>query len=311
MAAAILAYTAGMQTDHQTRSGGFAYAIAAYAVWGVAPIYLMLLMKVPPVELVGWRIIFTVPICLVIVVARRQVQAVRLALGHPRVLMTLLASAMLIATNWMTFVLAVQSGHVLAASVGYYVNPLVNVLFATIFLKERLSGLQWLAVLIAACGVALLAWGALDTLWISVSLALSFSSYGFLRKIVPVESLPGLTIETLLLLVPASGIVAWYGASAQGSALVNHPENAMWILGFGVLTATPLLLFAAAARRMDFTTLGFTQYLGPTLTLIVGLVVFGEPLRPAQAICFVLIWTAIAVFSFDLLQKRRRARTRD
>jgi chloramphenicol-sensitive protein RarD len=180
-------------TPEIQRQDGLRFALGAYFIWGLLPLYLKLLQGVPPVEFVGWRIVFTVPICLAIVVARRQWAELLAALGNPKVLGALFASSLLIGANWMIYIVAVQSDHVLAASLGYYINPLLNVLLGTVFLREKLSRLQWIAVAIAAVGVATLAWGAQDMLFISLSLAGSFALYGLVRKLAPVCSLPGLT----------------------------------------------------------------------------------------------------------------------
>jgi chloramphenicol-sensitive protein RarD len=279
-------------------------AIGAYLIWGFIPLYFALLRHVPPFELVAWRIIFTLPLCLAIVWLRGQTGEVRAAVFDWRVLRLLLASAALIAANWVIYIAAVNGGHMYAASLGYYINPLVNVLLGTVFLGERLSRLQWSAVAVAAVGVALLLGGASDTLWISLALALSFGTYGLIRKLAPVGSVPGLTIESALLLPAAAGTAAWFGRTPAGSSFALDPKTGLLLAGAGAVTAVPLLLFAVAARRMDYSTLGFVQFLAPTIVFILGLAVFGEELRPAQLACFVLIWAAIALFSFDLLARR-------
>lgn len=286
---------------------GLPFALGAYLVWGVFPLYLLLVIHVPPLELVSWRVIFTLPVCMAIVFARGQSRQLHLALASPDILVYLFASALLIGINWLIFIFAVQAGHVLAASLGYYINPMANILFGTLFLKERLSRLQWLAVSVAGCGVAILALGALDTLWISLSLALSFSSYGLVRKLAPVESLPGLTVETIIWLLPAIGVVVWYAGEPQGMSLGVSSRTDIALMFSGIMTATPLLLFATAARRMDYSLLGFVQFLAPTLNFVIGLAVYKEQLRPAQIACFLLIWAAIALFSWDLLAKRKAA----
>ncbi|MBD3773403.1 MAG: EamA family transporter RarD, partial [Rhodobacteraceae bacterium] len=280
----------------------------AYLIWGFLPLYLLLVKSVPPAEFVGWRIIWTLPICLAIVAWRRQGPEVRRAMADWRVLGILAISATLIGLNWLVYVWAIQVGQVYAASLGYYINPLVNVLLGTLVLKERLTRMQWAAVAVAGCGIALLAWGALDALWISLTLASSFGIYGLLRKRVPVGALPGLTIESAILLLPAIGIALWYGASPAGSAFLQTPGLSAAIVLGGIVTAIPLLLFAIAARRMDYSTLGFIQFLAPTIVFVLGLTVFGQELKPVKLACFVLIWIAIGLFSWDLWQRRKRAR---
>ncbi|QUL39198.1 EamA family transporter RarD [Erythrobacter sp. JK5] len=290
------------------RPSGLPAALGAYIIWGFLPLYLLLVTSVPPIEFVGWRIIWTLPFCLVIVALRRQFPALREALSNRRTMLMLLASAILIAINWFVYIWAIMQQQVYAASLGYYLNPLLNVLLGTLLLGEKLSKWQWLAVAIAGLAVALLAAEAVTTLWISLTLAFSFALYGIVRKQVAVGSLPGLTIESTILLLPAIGIVAWYAQTPAGPAF-----GADWFLSAaiafsGVVTAVPLLLFAIAARRMDYSTLGFIQYLAPTIVFLLGLTVFEQELKAAQLGSFVLIWIAVGVFVADLWSRTRRAK---
>jgi chloramphenicol-sensitive protein RarD len=280
-------------------------ALGAYTIWGLMPLYLLLVRSVPPFEFVGWRIVFTLPLCLIFILARRQLSDLLAALRHPRTLMLLVISALLIGINWLIYIAAIQRGHVLATSLGYYINPLVNVLFGTLFLRERLSQRQWLAVALVVLGVSLLAWNARDMLWISLALAVSFSGYGLVRKLVPVGSLPGLTIEAMVLLLPAMGLIFWQSNGLADAAVGHDLKQSLLVACSGVITAVPLLMFAVAARRMDYSALGFVQFLAPTLVFVLGLVVFHEPLRPIQLASFALIWLAVALFVWDLLARRR------
>jgi len=287
---------------------GLPAAFGAYIIWGFLPLYLLLVTSVPPFEFVGWRIIWTLPLCLLIVALRRQFPALRAAIADRRTLLMLFVSALLIALNWFVYIWAIMQEQVYAASLGYYLNPLLNVLLGTLLLGEKLSKWQWLAVIIAAVAVALLAVGALTTLWISLSLACSFALYGIVRKQVTVGSLPGLTIESAILLLPAAGIAWYYAQSPTGSAFGNDWFLSLVIVFSGVVTAVPLLLFAIAARRMNYSTLGFIQYLAPTIVFILGLTVFGEELKPAQLGSFILIWIAVAIFAADLWTRTRRTK---
>lgn len=289
-----------------TGKGGLAPALGAYVIWGFLPLYLLLVRAVPAFEFVAWRIIWTLPICVAIVVVRRQAADVRAAFANRRALGWLALSSALIALNWLVYVWAIQSGQIYAASLGYYINPLINVLLGTLLLGERLTRAQWLAVAIAAAGVALLAMGALTTLWISLTLALSFGSYGLVRKQVAVGSLPGLTIESALLLIPSLALAGWYAAT-QGSAFLVSPTLSAAIVLGGFVTAIPLLLFAIAARRMPYSTLGFFQFLAPSIVFILGLTVFKQPLAPVQAASFACIWLAAGIFIWDLLRRSRSA----
>lgn len=286
---------------------GLAPAIGAYLIWGFLPLYLLLVQSVPAFEFVGWRIIWTLPLCLVIVGFRRQFGELLAALRSARTMLALLGSALLIAVNWFVYIWAIMAGEVYATSIGYYLNPLINVLLGTLFLGEKLSRRQWVAVAIAAVAVALLAAGALTSLWISLSLGFSFSLYGLVRKQVSVGSLPGLTIESAILLPVAGAIAGWYAASPQGSSFGQDWWMSGLIIFSGVVTAVPLLLFALAARRMDYSALGFIQYLSPTIVFFLGLFVFNQPLAPAKLVSFVLIWIAVGVFVWDMLAQRRAA----
>lgn len=291
-------------SQHRDRTG-LAAAFAAYTIWGFLPLYLILVKSVPAFEFVGWRIIWTLPICLLIVLFRRQGGQLRTALRNRRTLGWLAASSTLIAINWVVYVWAIQNEQIYAASLGYYINPLVNVLLGTLVLGERLTRPQWAAVGLAAVGVSLLAGGALTTLWISLTLALTFGTYGLIRKRVDVGSVPGLTIESALLLLPSLG-VAWYFAQTQGSSFAVSTELSLAIMAGGALTAFPLLLFAIAARKLPYSTLGFIQFLAPSIVFILGLTVFDKPLVPAQAACFACIWAAAAIFVWDLVARARK-----
>lgn len=288
-------------------ASGLAPALGAYLIWGFLPLYLVLVRSVPAFEFVGWRIIWTLPLCLLIVAFRRQFPELLAALKSPKSLLALLASAVLIGINWFVYIWAIMAGEVYATSIGYYLNPLLNVLLGTLVLGETLSRRQWLAVAIAALAVALLAAGAVTSLWISLTLGTSFAVYGLVRKQVAVGSLPGLTIESAILLPIAAAIAGWYALSPQGSSFGQDGWTSALIIFSGVVTAIPLLLFALAARRMDYSTLGFLQYIAPTIVFFLGLFVFEQPLAPAKLGSFVLIWVAVGIFVWDLWAKRKSA----
>ncbi|MFN6935366.1 MAG: EamA family transporter RarD [Tsuneonella sp.] len=297
-----------MNETPSSRSSGLPQALAAYLIWGFLPLYLILVATVPPVEFVAWRIIWTLPLCLAIAAFRGQLSEIVAALRNPQILCWLATSAVLVGANWLVYIWAIQTGEVYAASLGYYINPLVNVLLGTVILGERLTRMQWIAVGLAAIGIALLLGGALTTLWISLTLALSFGTYGLVRKRVPVGALPGLTVESLILLVPAIAVAGWYAATPAGSAFGQDTGLSIAIILGGVVTAIPLWLFAEAARRMDYSLLGFIQFLAPTIVFILGLTVFQKPLHTAELAAFIAIWTAIAVFVWDLWSRSRSAR---
>ena len=293
--------------DSHDGGGGLPFALAAYFLWGVVPLYIALLVTVDPLRFVAWRILWTIPICLAALLATRRLAQIRTAFSDGRTICLLLVTSALIAANWLIYVMAVVSGHIYAASLGYYINPLLNILLGTVFLRERLSRLQWLAVAIAAAGIAVLAKDAAATLVMSVLLAATFAVYGLIRKLLPVGAMQGLMAEVLILALPSVAVLAFYprGAADFGDGL----RISLLLVGSGFITGIPLMLFAAAARRMDYSALGFVQFLAPTMVFLFGLFLFQEELKSAQAISFALIWAAIALFCGDILV-RRQARGR-
>jgi chloramphenicol-sensitive protein RarD len=283
---------------------GFAAGIAAYALWGVLPIYFKAVSGVPAVDIVAHRILWSAPFLGLVLVATRQWPAVAAALRDRRTLMLLLTTAALIGVNWLLYVYAVVSGHILAGSLGYYLNPLANVLLGRFILKERLSRLQWAAVAIAAAGIAAMLGGAVGQLWISLVLCGSFATYGLLRKVASVDAVPGLAIETGLLAPLAAGWLAW--SIAGGSpALGGDRWTAALLLLSGVATMVPLLLFTVAARRLAYSTLGMLQFLAPTLQFLLAVLLYGEPFTRSHAIAFGAIWTALALYVAALVQARK------
>lgn len=285
---------------------GLANALGAHLVWGSMPLYLQLVKTVPAVEYVAWRILFTVPLCLLFVAWRRAWSELRGVLRDRRTLLTLLASAALIGVNWFLYVWAIQTGHVYAASLGYYILPLTMMLLGLVFLGERLTRRQCAAVGLAAIGVAALAAGALTTLWLSLAMATTFGVYGLLRKTVQAGPLVGLTLESAILAPLSLALAWWYAASPAGSALEQGPLTAFAVVMGGPMTAIPLIMFAFAARRLPYTVVGFLQFSSPTLVFLLGLLVFGEELKPAQLACFVAIWAAAALFIWDVVRGARR-----
>lgn len=291
-------------TQPETRNDGMPYAIAAYLIWGLLPLYLRQVHDVPPFEFVGWRTLFTLPACALAIVVLRQGAALRAALDDRRKVMALTASALLIGANWTTYVVMIQQGHIFAASLGYYINPLMNVVLGTFLLNEKLNRAQWVAVALAAVGVVILASGAAETLGWSLALAATFSGYGLVRKKAPVAALPGLSIEAGILALPGVAMIA-LGHGPLGITLgQGRPVHDTLVAMSGVITAVPLVLFAMAAQRMNYSILGFVQFLAPTLVFFQGLLLFHEPLQSAQLASFVLIWAALAVFSWDMWRRR-------
>lgn len=284
---------------------GFLAALGAYTLWGSLPLYFRALHGVPSLEVVTHRVVWSALLVLAILLIRRSMGELVAVFRSAKLLLPLVASALLIAANWLIYVWAVNAGHVVAASLGYFLIPMLNVLMGYALLGERLSRLQWVAIGFAAAGVAVLAAGAFTSLWIGVSLALTFGLYGLIRKVIPTGPLVGLAAETLLLAPFAAAALLWW--QAQGVLAFGHGDPRLSLLLFagGVITTIPLLMFAYGAQRLTMVTLGLLQYIGPTIQLAIGLFLFGEELTPAHKVAFPLIWCGLAVYSWAGLKARR------
>jgi chloramphenicol-sensitive protein RarD len=289
----------------RTRSG-LLLGLAAYTLWGGMPLYFRALRHVSASEIVAHRIVWSLVFLALLLTLWKRWPALRSAISTPKVALTLALTAALISVNWLVYIYAVVSGHVLEGSLGYYLNPLVNVLLGVFFLKEPLSRAQKGAFALAAGGVAVLAAGAGGAIWISLTLAASFALYGFVRKVAPVEAIEGLSIETLFLTPLALGWILWLQQAGTGGFLEDRLTDLLLILG-GAVTAIPLLLFTAAAKRLPYSTLGFLQYIAPSLQFLLAVLAFGEPLTTAHVACFAAIWVALAVFVFEGLRTGRAA----
>jgi chloramphenicol-sensitive protein RarD len=286
---------------------GVVAAFLAYTMWGFLPIYFKILEEVPALEMLIHRIVWGVPFGALIIIVRRQWPEVRQALAKPRTVGLLALAACFIAVNWLTYIIAVQTDHIFQASLGYYINPLIYVLVGVGFMGERLRRNQTAAVLLAAAGVTILTVSGGEFPAISLFLAISFTGYGVIRSRVAIGGMPGLFIETLLLLPLAGGWLGWLMADGSAAFRSEDPVLAAKLLLAGPLTVVPLLFFALAARRLRLSTIGIMQFIAPTLQFLVGLL-YGERLTTAHAICFTLIWIAVILFSFDAW---RASRTRE
>jgi len=290
--------------QHHPDRRGFAFGLAAYAFWGVLPIYFELLSNVPAPVIVAHRILWSLPILALLIWVRKGWTNVRAAIAHPATIGMLAVSALLIAGNWLLYVYAVTQGHILASSFGYYLNPIANVLLGRFVLHERLNRLQWTAVAIAAAGISVLALGALSQLWISLTLCATFALYGLLRKVVSADAVTGLGLETALLFPPAIGWLAWrasMGLHVYGSST----SDTILLLCAGVASTTPLLLFTAAARKLAYSTLGMLQFIAPTLQFLIAVLLYGEPLKLAHLIAFPAIWVALGLYVTAMLREPR------
>ena len=295
-----------MTQDHARGRAGLFLGFGAYLLWGFLPLYFKLLAHVDAVEIVAHRILWSLLFLAALATIWRRWPAIRTAFADRKVLLTLGATALLIGVNWIVYIWAVLNGHVLEGSLGYYLNPLVNVLLGVVLLKEKLTRPQVAAVGLAALGVSVLAVGAGAGLWISLTLAFSFAMYGYLRKVAPVDSLEGLYIETVLLAPLALGWIAWLNLGSDGGLGFGWGTTALLVLA-GAVTAVPLLLFTAAAKRLPYSTLGFLQYVAPSIQFLLAVLAFGEKLTTAHIVCFAAIWTALAIFAFEGVRTGRSA----
>jgi chloramphenicol-sensitive protein RarD len=303
-----------MSSDRPNSRIGLIQALIACVFWGLMPVYFKLLQSVEALEIVGHRIIWSVPLLLIILYFRKNLVGLATALADRKLRWAMLASATLIAGNWLIYVWAVHEDHILAASLGYFISPLLSVLMGRLFLGEKLTRNRWIAIAIATAGVAVLAVQALDTLWISLALAISWSSYGLVRKIAEIGPIVGLTAETGILFFPFTLFLIWLSFGAAPSAASQHFGDDrtidLLLIGGSIVTAIPLLLFAAAVKKMTLGAIGLLNYLAPTIQFLVGVLIYREPLTPSHIMCFVLIWISLAIYSTDSYLAGKAARKR-
>ncbi len=293
-------------TRDRTATAGVFYGLAAYLWWGICPIYFKAVAHVPAQEVLAHRIVWSLLLLTLLMARRGDLGATLRAARSPRLLLTLTATTLLVAVNWFTFIWAVGHDRLLEASLGYFINPLVNVLLGLLILRERLRPLQWASLGLATAGVALMAVRMGGIPMISLVLAFSFALYGLLRKTAPIGGMAGLTIETALLApVALAALVFW---DRQGVLVFGHLDRTSdGLLALsGVITALPLIWFTNAARRLRYATVGFLQYCTPTLHFLLAVVVYGEPFSHARLMSFGLIWLALGIFSVDTVAAGRR-----
>ena len=286
-------------------NSGILNAILAYVLWGVFPLYFKALKDIPPLQIMLHRIIWSLVFVLVVLAFRKQWKWIGETIRRPKVLVSFAASALLLSTNWFIYIWAVNNGRVVDSSLGYFITPLVNILLGFILLRERLRFGQWFAIAIAAIGVLWLTWQTGHPPWIGLSLALTFGTYGLLRKTAALGPLEGLSLETLLLFPFAFGYLALLTAGQQ-NVFLSAPGASQWLLAAaGPITAIPLLLFAAGARRISMATLGILQYIAPSLQLLIGVWLYHEPFSGNRLFGFAMIWSALALYSIEGLWRSR------
>jgi len=284
---------------------GLGYGILAYLIWGFFPAYFKLLSSVPALQVVAHRIVWSLLFLLLLISWLGKASAIRAAIKDRRSLLILVATSVLIATNWLVFIIAVGHAQVLQSSLGYFMTPFVSVLLGFLFLHERLRRLQIISIVLAACGVVLLTVQYGHFPWVSLILAATFGSYGLLRKVVTVDALTGLTVETLFLAPVAAGYLLflyWHGSSSFPAPDTRINSLLMFA---GIATAVPLLLFASAARRLKMATIGFLQYITPTLHFLLAVLAYGEPFTMSHLGSFALIWIGLGCYSADAYRAMR------
>lgn len=292
-------------SDAEVRSG-VAFGLIAYTLWGLFPVYFKWIEAVAPTEVLVHRIVWAVPFGALIIAARNQWADVKRALTHRKMLFWLAMAALCISVNWLIYIWAIQNERIFESSLGYYINPLMYVAVGVIALGERLRKLQSWAVALAFIGVAYLTISGGVFPWVAISLALLFTGYGVIRKQIVIGAMPGLFVETLVLFPLAFGWLAWLMAQQQASFAADGPSSLSLLLMLaGPITVVPLLLFAIAARRLTLTSIGFMQFLAPTLQFCTGLY-YGEELTTPHLVCFACIWVAVILFSLDAVRKGRK-----
>ena len=297
--------TFGIGLHRQSLVGG-AYALMAFGAWGFNPIYFKAISGVPTLEILAYRVIWSLPLLIVLTMISRAWPAIRQALGDRRTLLALLCSTTILMVNWLIYIHAITSDRVLDTSLGYFINPLVNVIFGLIIFKERLRPWQVLAVGLAAIGVINLVVQAGEVPWIALSIACTFSTYGMIRKLVKLGSVEGLLVETSLVLPIALGYAVYFAAAGQAQFLAHGWRLDLLIILTGPVTALPLIWFTSAARRLNYSTLGIFQYIAPSGHFLLGVFLYEEPFGPVQMFTFACIWTALAIFTADSVRSMGR-----
>ena len=284
---------------------GFAFALVAYLLWGFLPFYMKAVAHIPAIEVVAHRIIWSVPIAAVVLIFLGRTQDIRIALRTPRTLMMALLTASIITVNWGIYVWSIGAGRAVEAALGYYINPLFSIFLASVLLKESLDGLQKTAIALAVVAVGLLAWETGGVPWVSVGLAGSWGFYAFFKKSLPVGPNQGFFLEVLILTIPALGYVFYAEFNGTGHFGDTGITDMLLLLGCGVVTAVPLMIYANGAKLLRLSTIGIMQYIAPTMIFIIAVFVFKEPFGPYKVVAFILIWISLAIYTSSLLRSRK------
>ncbi len=287
---------------------GFLFALFAYLLWGALPFYLKMVEHIPATEVVAHRIVWSIPIGVLLLWWLGLLGDLKIALTTPRMFAMATLTAFLISINWGTYVWAIGNNRTIDASLGYYINPLVNVVLAAVFLGERLSKAQLVAVALAASAVVLLTVSSGGLPWISLVLAFSFGFYGFFRKTLPIGPIQGFTLEVMILSIPSLGFIVWTLTQGTSHFFSGDTHDVGLLLFSGPATAVPFILYAFGAKLLRYTTIGLMQYIAPTIVFLIAIFVFGEPFSRVQLIAFLLIWAALAIYTWSMVHEARKTR---
>ncbi len=293
---------------------GFVYAIGAYGLWGMMPFYVKAVAHIPALEIVAYRVLWSVPVAGIVILALRRTADLRAALQSPRTMLLATVTALLVSINWLVYVWAVSVDRALETALGYYINPLINVLMGAVFLGERFTRAQIMAVALAVVGVAVMTIETGGLPWISLVLACSFASYGFLRKTLPIGPTQGFMLEVMILSPLAFVVVLWFAIGGGADLAAGMPPalyagsdqgaGRFWLLALaGPVTAFPLILYAFGAKALRYSTIGLLQYIAPTLIFLIAVFVFREPFSAGQLVAFLFIWSAVILYSWSLIRR--------
>lgn len=284
---------------------GFGFALGAYLLWGFLPLYMKALAHVSPVEIISHRILWSVPIAGVLLILLGRTSDLRQAIGTPSMLGMAAVTAALISVNWGIYVWAIGAGHALDAALGYYINPLFSVFLGAVILKERLSPAQWVAIALAATAVGVLTWDAGRLPFVALGLTLTWGAYAFFKKSLPIGPNQGFMLEVLLLTPPALGYMVWLATTGQGHFLQTTAFDTWMLLGCGLVTAVPLILYANGAKGLRLSTIAIMQYIAPTMIFLTAVLIFGEEFGNARMIAFPMIWAALVIYTWSMLRQAR------
>ena len=283
---------------------GFLYALSAYLLWGLLPIYMKALAHVPPSEVIAHRVVWSVPVALAVLWWLGRTSELRAALRSPRLLGMAAMTAALITVNWGIYVWAIGSGHALDAALGYYINPLFSIFLGAVLLREKMGRTQMVAIALAVVAVGILTWEAGRLPVVALGLTLTWGFYAYLKKRLPIGPNQGFTLEVLILLIPALAYMIWL--AAQGTS--HFRQGVAWddalLFGCGIVTAAPLMLYANGAKRLTLSTIAIMQYIAPTMIFLTAVFVFGEPFSGVKLLAFSLIWAALVIYSLPILAAR-------